>query len=234
MPHVRVLISGGFNRAYDALLPHFVRATGIQVTTGSGSSQGSGPQVIAAQLARGVPADVVILSREGLTELIAEQRIVSGTDVDLARTPIGVAVRAGAPKPDVGTIDALRKALLSAHSIAVPASTSGIFLVKAVFPQLGITDKLDVKVAPRGTGSIAMVASGEAKIALQPVSEIIGSAGVDFAGTLPEEVQLNQIFSAALVAGSSEIDAAKRLVAYLGSKEAAAAITKAGMEPRVC
>jgi molybdate transport system substrate-binding protein len=234
VPHVRVLISGGFTRAYDALLPHFERATGIKVTTGSGSSQGSGPQVIAAQLARGVAADVVILSREGLTELIAEQRILAGTDIDLARTPIGVAVRAGAPKPGVSTIDALRQALLSAHCVAVPASTSGIFLLKEVFPQLGVADKLDVKVTPRGTGSIALVASGEAKLALQPVSEIIGAPGVDFAGTLPEEVQLNQIFSAALVAGCNEIDAAKRLVAYLASKEASAAITKAGMEPRVC
>ena len=231
MPHVRVLISGGFNRAYDALLPQFERSTGIKVSTGSGSSQGTGPQVIAAQLARGVPADVVILSREGLTELIAEQRIVSGTDFDLARTPIGVAVRAGAPKPDVSTLDALGKALLSAHSIAVPASTSGIFLVKEVFPRLGVAEKLHVTVTPRGTGSIALVASGEANLALQPVSEIIGGPGVDLAGTIPEEVQLNQIFSAAIVTGSSDTDAAKRLVAYLASKEAASAIANSGMEP---
>jgi molybdate transport system substrate-binding protein len=231
VPHVRVLISGGFNRAYDALLPQFERESGIKVTTASGSSQGTGPQVISAQLARGVRADVVILSREGLTELIAEKRIVAGTDTDLARTPIGVAVRAGAQKPDVSTIDALRQTLLDAHSVAVPASTSGIFLMQEVFPRLGVAHQLDVKVAPRGTGSIAMVASGEAKLALQPVSEIVGGSGVDLAGQIPEEVQLNQIFSAAAVAGCDELDAAKRLIAYLASKEAFAAITKSGMEP---
>jgi molybdate transport system substrate-binding protein len=229
--HLRVIISGGFNHAYDALLPAFERSTGTRVTTASGSSQGTGPQVISAQLARGVAADVVILSREGLAELIAERRIVEGTDVDLARTPIGVAVRAGAPKPDVGTMDALKQALLNAGTVAVPASTSGIFLVKEVFPRLGLADKLDVKVTPRGTGSIAMVAAGEAKLALQPVSEITGGPGVDYAGTIPEEVQLHQIFSAAVIAGSKEIDAGKRLIAYLASKEAFAAIRKTGMEP---
>jgi molybdate transport system substrate-binding protein len=86
---VQVLISGGFSGPYERLLPEFQRTTGLQVTTGSGSSQGAGPQTIAAQLARGVPADVVILSREGLTELMAANRIAAGTDVDLARTPLG-------------------------------------------------------------------------------------------------------------------------------------------------
>ena len=107
-----VIISGGFSGSYEQLLPQFERTTGIKVATGSGSSQGTGPQTIAAQLARGVPADVVILSREGLNELIQAQRIAAGTDVDLARTPLGVAVRAGTPKPDVGTIEAFKRAVL--------------------------------------------------------------------------------------------------------------------------
>ena len=95
--HLDVLISGGFSAAYEELLPAFKRASGINVSTGSGASQGTGPQTIAAQLARGVPADVVILSREGLTELIGAGRIAADTDVDLAQVPLGVAVRAGAP-----------------------------------------------------------------------------------------------------------------------------------------
>jgi molybdate transport system substrate-binding protein len=86
---LNVLISGGFHGAYEQLSPEFQRTSGISVTTGSGSSQGAGPQTIAAQLARGVPADVVILSREGLSELIAAKRIATGTDVDLARVPLG-------------------------------------------------------------------------------------------------------------------------------------------------
>src|ERR687888_1560639 len=127
---LKVIISGGFSGPYEKLLPEFERTTGIKVTTGSGASQGTGPQTIAAQLARGVPFDAVIMSREGLTELIAAQRIAAGTAVDLARTPLGVAVRAGAPKPDVSTIEAFKDLALKAHVVAVPSSTSGIFLIK--------------------------------------------------------------------------------------------------------
>src|SRR3954447_8122268 len=122
---VKVIISGGFSGPYEKLLPEFQRSTGVKVETGSGASQGTGPQTIAAQLARGVPADVVIMSREGLTELIAARRIADGTDVDLARTPIGVAVRKGAPKPAVATVEDFKQLALKAKMVAVPSSTSG-------------------------------------------------------------------------------------------------------------
>jgi molybdate transport system substrate-binding protein len=228
---VKVIISGGFSGPYEKLLPEFERTSGVKVTTGSGSSQGTGPQTIAAQLARGVPADVVILSREGLTELIGAKRVVPGTDLDLAETPLGVAVRAGAAKPDVKTVDAFKRVLLAARHIAVPSSTSGIFLMKDVFPRLGIAEKIHVTPAPRGSGATAMVASGEADIAVMPVSEILHAPGVDFAGVIAEEIQLHQTFAAAVVAGSKEVDAAKRLIAFFASDRAASAIKSSGMEP---
>jgi molybdate transport system substrate-binding protein len=227
---LKVLISGGFSGPYEQLVLQFER-TGIMVATGSGSSQGTGPQTIAAQLARGVPADVVILSREGLTELIAANRIAGGTDVDLARTPIGVAVRAGADKPDAGTVEAFKQVVLKAKLVAVPSSTSGIFLTAEVFPRLGIADKVRVKLAPRGTGAAAMVAAGEADIGLLPVSEIVHAPGVELAGLIAEEIQLNQIFAAAVVAGSKEGEAAKRLIAFLASERASETIRASGMEP---
>ncbi len=228
---LKVLISGGFSGAYEQLLPEFERTTGIKVSTGSGSSQGSGPQTIGAQLARGVPADVVILSREGLNELIVANRIAAGTDVDLARTPLGVAVRAGAQKPDVSTVEAFKQVVLKAKVVAVPSSTSGIFLTTEVFPRLGIGDKINVKLTPRGTGAAAMVAAGEADIAVMPVSEIVHAPGVEFAGKLAEEIQLNQVFAAAAVAGAKELEAAKRLIAFLASEAASAAIRSSGMGP---
>jgi molybdate transport system substrate-binding protein len=228
---LKVLISGGFSGAYEQLLPEFERTTGIKVTTGSGSSQGSGPQTIGAQLARGVPADVVILSREGVNELMAANRIATGTDVDLARTPLGVAVRAGAPKPDVSTVEAFKQALLKANIVAVPSSTSGIFLTTEVFPRLGIADKINVKRTPRGSGAAAMVAAGEADLAVMPVSEIVHAPGVELAGKLAEEIQLNQVFAAAIAAGAKEAEAAKRLIAFLASQPASAAIRRSGMEP---
>jgi molybdate transport system substrate-binding protein len=228
---LKVIISGGFSGPYEQLLPELERTTGIKVTTGSGASQGTGPQTIAAQLASGAPFDVVIMSREGLTDLIAAHRIAPGTDVDLARTPLGVAVRKGAAKPDVSTVEAFKEAMLKANLIAMPGSTSGIFLMEDVFPRLRIADKVKTKATPRGSGATAMVASGEADIAVMPVSEIVHATGVDYAGKLPEEIQLNQIFAAAVVAGSNQYEAAKRLIAFLASDKASAAITRGGMEP---
>ena len=226
-----VLISGGFSGAYERLLPEFERTSGIKVTTGSGASQGAGPQTIAAQLARGVPAHVVILSREGLVELIAATRIVSGTDVDLARAPLGVAVRAGTPKPDVSTVAAFKQFLLRAKIVAIPGSTSGIWLMADLFPRLGIAEKINVKVAPRGTDATGMVASGGADLAVMPVSEIVHAAGVDFAGSIAPEIQFVQVFSAAVVAGSADIERPKRLIEYLASPHASEAIRNSGMEP---
>ena len=121
---LKVMISGGFSGPYEKLLPEFERTTGIKVTTSSGSSQGTGQQTIGAQLARGVPVDVVILSREGLAELIAAHRIAAGSDADLARTPIGAAVRSGAAKPDVSTVEAFRQVVLNAKAVAVPVATT--------------------------------------------------------------------------------------------------------------
>src|SRR6516162_5641184 len=207
---LNVLISGGFSGAYEQLLPEFERASGSKVTTGSGASQGTGPQTIAAQLARGVPADLVILSREGLSELIAAKRIAAGTDVDLARVSLGVAVRAGAPKPDVSTVEAFKQLLLKAKSVAIPGSTSGIWLKTDLFPRLGIADKINVKITPRGTDATGMVAAGGADLAVMPVSEIVHARGVDYAGSLAPEVQFVQTFSAAVVVGSGDMEVSKR------------------------
>lgn len=228
---LKVLISGGFSGPYEQLLPEFERATGIKVITGSGSSQGAGPETIGAQLARGVPTDIVILSREGLTELIAAGRIIAGTDVDLARTPLGVAVRTGTPKPDVSSAEAFKQVMMNARAVAVPSSTSGIFLKNEVLPRLGIADKVNVKATPRGTGAAAMVAAGDADVAVMPVSEIVHARGVELAGVIAEEIQLNQVFAAAIVVGSKEIGAANRLISFLASERASHAIQSGGMEP---
>ena len=228
---MNVLISGGFNGAYDRLVPEFEQANGITVTTGSGASQGTGPQTIAAQLARGVPADVVILSREGLSELIAAKLIVAGTDIDLARVPVGVAVRAGTPKPDVSTVEGFKQVLLKAKTVAVPGSTSGIWLMTELFPRLGVAGKINIEVTPRGTGATAMVAAGDADIGVLPTSEIVYAPGVDFAGNIAAEIQFVQTFSAAIVAGSRELEASKRLIQFLTSARASEVIRKSGMEP---
>jgi molybdate transport system substrate-binding protein len=228
---LNVIISGGFSGAYEKLLSEFERTSGIKVATGSGASQGAGPQTIAAQLARGTPADVVILSREGLDELIVAKRIAAGTDVDLARAPLGVAVRTGTVKPDVSTVAAFTQLLLKAKIVAVPASTSGIWLTTELFPRLGVGGKIDVRKTPRGSDAAAMVAAGGADLAVMPDSEIMCAPGVEFAGSLAPEIQFVQVFSAAAVAGTKQIEGSRKLIAYLASARASEAIRNSGMEP---
>ena len=230
LAQLKVIISGGFSTAYAQVLPEFEGSTGITVTTGSGASQGQGPLTIASQLERGEPFDVVIMSREGLEDLKAAGRILPGSDVDLATAALGVAVRAGVPRPEIGTVEGLKRALLNANTIAVPQSTSGIFLLENVFPRLGI-DRSKIKATERGSQSASLVATGEADIVVQPVSELMSVPGIQYVGVIADELQLIQMFCAAVVNGSNQVEASKRLIAFLSSERATAAIRKNGMEP---
>jgi molybdate transport system substrate-binding protein len=224
---VKVIISGGFSAAYKDILPEFERTSGVGVTTSSGASVGDGPDSIPGQIRRGVPADVVILSREGLNDLIAEKRTVAGTDTDLANSILGLIVRAGAPRPDISTVDAFRQTLLKSKGLALTSSTSGVYLTTVLFPKLGIAEEMKSKTV---FTSATSVARGENEIAIRQVSELLPVAGVDFVGTLPVEVQSVTTYAAAIVAGSKEIEASKKLIAFLASPGAAAAIKKSGME----
>src|SRR6201995_2442289 len=184
MQNLTVIISGGFSLAYHKVLPEFERSTGIAVTTLSGASQGSGPKTIKHQLEAGTEVDVVIMSREGLGELIAIGRIAAGSDAELATAALGAAVRQGDPKPDLGSVEAFKRAVVNARLVAIPASTSGIFLKDEVFPKLGIADKVSFGVMARGAESTALLAAGEADLALGPVSELVDQAGIQPAGGL--------------------------------------------------
>lgn len=227
---LRVMMSGGFSAAYRQVLPEFERESGITVTTISGASQGSGPETISAQLARGVAADVVILSRQGLRDLTGAGRILAESDVDLAQTPLGLAIRTGATKPDISTVERLKQALLLAHTIAAPGSTGGLYLTNELLPRLELVDRLTVKLTARGSESAALVASGEATFAIQPVSELLHLPGVEFVGVLPPDVQLVQVFAGAVLAGSTNVEKARQLIAFLASNRASAAISNNGME----
>lgn len=223
---VKVLMSGGFSAAYQELLPEFQNITGITVTTAHGASQGDGPNTIGAQLRRGVPADMVILSRGGLAELIAEGRIAIGSEVNLAQVPLGVGVRAGAPRPNIGTVDAFKQALLRAKSVGTQSSST-IYMTTKLFPQLGIASAMAGKLLDGGP---ADVASGKLEMVVSPVSEILPVPGVDFVGTIPAEIQFVQMFAAAVLKDAKEPEASKRLIAFLASEKATAAIEKMGMK----
>jgi len=225
---IKVMTSGGFAAPLRDMLPEFEKSSGLSVEVILGKSQGAGPDTISAQLSRGVAADIVILSREGLNDLILENRIIVHSDIDLAKTPLGMAVRAGAPKPDISTVEAFKNTLLHAKSITYPSSTTGIYMATKLFPRLGIADAVLPKSSNAG---VAAVAKGDTEIAIQPVSEVLHVPGTDFVGTLPPEIQYISVFSAALVAGSAKSNDAKKLITFLGSAQAKGSIRNSGMEP---
>ena len=229
MAQLEVMISGGFQGPYNQMLPSFEKMSGIKVVTKSGASQGSGPKTIKAQLLAGTAVDVVILSREGLSELIAMNKILPNSDVDLAQVSIGLAVPTGNAKPDILTVKTFSNALVNAKKIVVPGSTSGIYLTQKVFPKLGINDQISVQITERGAQATTLLANHEANIAIQPSSELINVAGIDYVGPIPDSLQLIQTFAAAITTNTSNLEAAKKLIEYLSSPIAVGPIKNSGM-----
>jgi molybdate transport system substrate-binding protein len=230
MEKLTVMTSGGFSLAYHQVLPEFERNTGTAVTTLSGASQGTGPKTIKSQLEQGADVDVVILSKDGLGELISAGRIAAGSETELASVPLGAAVRAGAPKPDISSVDAFKKAVVNGR-VVMGGSTSGIFMRDQVFPRLAIAEKVSLKMVPRGSDATGMVAAGEADLVIGPVSELVSQPGIQLVGRLPDDVQLVQPFSAAIVKTAHNPEAARKLIDFLASDQTTAAIKSSGMEP---
>jgi molybdate transport system substrate-binding protein len=233
---VRVMISAGFYGAYSDLGPTFERSSGHHIVTTRGPSMGDSPEAIPARLARGESADVVILDGGAADELARKGLVRAGSKVELARSLIGMVVRAGAAKPDIGSVDALRNALLAAKSIAYSDSGSGTYLSTTLFPKLGIADQIGgktqkVRGPPSGEPVAAVVARGQAEIGFQQVSELIHVPGVAFVGTIPAEVQPTIFFAAAVTNNVQQPDAAIALIRFLASPDAAPSISKAGLMP---
>ncbi len=229
---IRVMTSGAFTAAFLQLVPEFERATRDQIVTAYGASMGNAPDSIPSRLQRGEPVDVVILAAGALEELIKQGKVVPGSRVDLVRSSIGMAVRAGAPKPDIGTVDALKRTLLTAKSIAYSDSASGVYLSQELFQRLGIADQVKEKckrIASEPVG--AVVARGDAEIGFQQISELLPVPGIEYAGPLPPEVQKVTVFSAGVAAGSKRPDAARALIKFLASPAAVPVIKKTGLEP---
>jgi len=228
---IRVMTSGAFTAAYLELIPQLELLTKRKIVTAA-TSMGTGPDSIPSRLQRGEPVDVVIVADAALVELIKGGIILAESRTPLARSAIGIAVRAGTPKPDISSVDALKRTLLEAKSIAYSASVSGRYLTTELFQRLGIADQVMPKSRRiEGERVGAVVARGEAEIAFQQVSELLPVHGIDYVGPLPPEVQKVAVFSAGVTVGTRDSDAAHALIRFLASPEAAYAITKSGMEP---
>jgi molybdate transport system substrate-binding protein len=229
---VRVMISGGLTAAYKALVPEFERATGNTVITAYGPSMGTTVNAIPVRLARGEPADVLIMVGYALGDLVKQGKVLAGSNVDLVTSAIGIAVKSGAPKPDISSADAVKRALLAAKSVAYSDSASGVYVSTEMFAKLGIADAMKdkAKMIP-ATPVGEIVAKGEADIGLQQIAELRPVSGIDIVGPLPEGLQKITVFSAGIATGSKEPDAGRALIKFLASPAAREAIVTSGMEP---
>ena len=228
---IKVMISGGFSAAYQKLVPEFERATGHKVTTVRGASMGETPQAIPNRLARGEDADVVIMVGYALGGLIEQGKVRPESRVDLAWSRIALAVRAGAPKPDISSVENFRQALLAAKSIAYSDSASGMYLSSELFRRIGVYDRIKDKARKISGEPVGrVVARGEAEIGFQPISELRPVEGIDIVGPIPDELQIVNVFAAGLASNAKEADAGKALIAFLVSPAARPAILASGME----
>ena len=228
---IKVITSGGFTAAYNILGPEFETATGISLITAYGASSGGAVDSIPSRLARGEPADVIILSRSSLDKLTAAGEVVADSRVDLVRSSIGMAVKASAPKPDISTSDAFVETLLAAESIGYSASASGTYLSTVLFPQLGIWEQIEAKSKRISSERVAtVVARGDVQIGFQQISEILPIEGIDYVGPIPKDVQKVTTFSAGITTRAENPADAQTLIDFLSSSAVAETIASTGLE----
>jgi molybdate transport system substrate-binding protein len=229
---IHVVTSGGFTAAYLELVPQYEKATHHKLWTEFGPSMGTTHNAIPVRLNRGEAIDVVILAAPALDELIKQGKVRAGSRVDLVQSKIGMAVKGGAPHPDISTVDALKRTLLAAKSIAYSDSASGVYLSTELFPKLGIADQVKAKSRKIEADPVGgVVASGEFEIGFQQISELRPVKGIDIVGELPPGAQKVTVFAAGIPATATHPEAAKALIEWLASPAAYEAIRKSGLEP---
>jgi len=224
---INVISTQATQEAYQELVAQFEKATGHKVTTFF-----SGTLNVQKKLADGEPCDLIIMAGPAIDEQIKLGKAVAGSRVDLAQSGTGVAVRKGAPKPDISSVEALKKTLLSAKSIGYSTGPSGVYML-AVFEKLGVADQVKgkLKQTPSGVFVGNLVASGDTEIGFQQVAELVHFPGIDYVGPLPGELQRMTMFSCGIHSGAKQAGAARALVTFLTAPAAAPVIRKHGLEP---
>jgi molybdate transport system substrate-binding protein len=224
---VKVMAVNAVKEAYVELVAGFEKSSGHKVTTIWGGSEN-----IAKRVGDGEVADLVFSTASNIDKLILAGKLVAGSRADFAKSSVGVAVRSGLPKPDISSGEAVRKAVLSAKSVAYSSGASGFYLAE-LFKKMGIADQIKDKLVQVQSGVQIgeLVARGEADLGFQQVSELVHVKGIDYLGPLPSDIQNITVFSAGLHAAAPAPEAAKALVKFLTASEAGPAIKKTGLEP---
>ena len=227
---IKVLTAGAYRQVVDALVPDFEKQTGHKVTVDNGTTG-----QLKKRIEGGEAFDVLVITPAVVDEMIAGGKLAAGSHVNLASVGVGVMVKEGAPKPDVSSVDAFKKALLAAKTVAYidPASggSSGIYIDK-LLEKLGIADQIRPKAKLKNGGHVAdLIVSGEAELGLHQISEIVPVQGAALVGPLPKEIQNTTTYAAGLSAAPKDKAAAEALIKAFSGAAAAAVLKSKGMEP---
>jgi molybdate transport system substrate-binding protein len=224
---VNVISTQATEEAYKELVAQFEKASGHKVTTFF-----SGTLNVQKKLAAGEPFDLIIMAGPAIDEQIKLGKAVAGSRADLAKSGTGLAVRKGAPKPDIGSVEALKKTLLAAKTIGYSTGPSGVYML-TVFDRLGIAGEIKGKLrqTPSGVFVGTLIANGDAEVGFQQIAELVHFPGIDYVGPLPGDLQRMTMFSAGLHSGAKQPEAAKALLKFLTAPAAAPVIRKHGLEP---
>ena len=224
---IKVLSTQATEQSYRELVPQFEKATGHKVTTLFTGTLDADKRVAANE-----PYDLLIMSQTSIDAHVRGGKVVQGSRVDLARSGVAVGVKAGSSKPDISTVDALKRTILNAKSIGYSTGPSGNYIL-TLFERLGVLGQVKPKMKQTATGVFvgSIIASGEVEIGFQQVSELSQYEGVDYVGPLPAEVQNYTTFSSGILSNAKDADAARALVRYITSAQAGAVYRKRGMEP---
>lgn len=228
---IHAIVTGALTGAFRELVPQFERQTGDKVIIAWGPSSGTSPDAIPVRIQSGEPVDVLIMLAPALDALVKQAKFAPVMRTDVAQSGVGVGVRKGAPKPDVSSADALRRALLDARSIGYSEGGSGVYVSTELLRRLGIADQVAGKLR-KITGELVgeAIARGEAEIGIQQISELRAVPGVEYVGPLPDGLQNTSVIAAAVSKGAKEPAAAGEFLAFLSSSAATPAFTNSGLD----
>jgi molybdate transport system substrate-binding protein len=225
---LKVVAPNAVKEAIVEIAATFEKASGHRVVFTWGGSE-----AIAKRVGDGESFDVVVTTAQAVDRLTADGRLAAGSRMDFSRSAVAAAVRAGLPRPDISTVEGLRKALLGADSIAISSGASGRYL-EQLFQKLGVADQVKPKLRqpPSGAQIGELLARGDADLGFQQVTELVHASGISYLGPLPAEVQNYTVWAAGLHVNAAQPDAARAFMRALAAPDAAAAIRRTGMEPR--
>ncbi|WP_424814516.1 molybdate ABC transporter substrate-binding protein [Roseococcus sp. YIM B11640] len=229
---LRVMTSGAFTAPYRELIAPYEAASGNKLESAFGASMGAAPDAIPQRMSRGEPADILVMARSALDEMVRLGHVRPGSQVDLVESRIAMAVRTGTPHPRIGTVEEFRQAMLDARSIGYSASASGVYIETELFRDLGIADRVMPKarrVMSERVGSV--VARGELDVGFQQVSELLPIPGIEIVGPLPGPLQRATVFSAGICTRSENPESALELIRFFNTPAAREVSRRAGLDP---